>query len=676
MIFQELILQNFGPYRDRHTLHLHPRTANAPVLGHTDNAPVLGGQPIILIGSLNGGGKTTLMDAIRLTLYGQRAQCSSRGNLAYHDFLNQSRNRYATDQPTQIELCIHQTLTQLDASGSTQPDELRIRRTWYHLPKNGRDDLEVFLNGAFSPDLTNGWDERIEAILPLGISNLFLFDGEQVKDLAEDLTLPPTVINAIRNLLGLELPDRLSTDLDVLISRKRKLLANQQDQQKLDEIEQTLATQEVERKTAHQACAHLRPLLERAEIALKTAQEQFIAEGGKIAAEKAQLELQLAQAKTEQESHQEHLRDLASGPLPLMLVKSLLTQAQTQAQAEIKQQQFATAQELIQTQQAELLEFIQTHDFSPNQIQQIQTFLADQTQQLSQAASAQWLGVNLQQFHRLSHILEQELPNQVREAQQTLKALQENQAHRDSLDRYLATAAAPEIYEKLANTVRDRQATVTQLQADLEQASRCYQQAKQAIERTKKDLASYSQQVIEFKNTDHFLQSAQKVQATLAIYKQRLKLQKLNHLETLITECFLYLLHKSNLVHRVQIDTDSFALYLFDHDGEPVPKHRLSAGEKQLLAIALLWGLARASGRHLPVAIDTPLGRLDSKHRQNLVERYFPQASHQVILLSTDTEIRDHEVGLLREQGAIAREYLLKYDHNQRCSEVVAGYFW
>lgn len=115
-------------------------------------------------------------------------------------------------------------------------------------------------------------------------------------------------------------------------------------------------------------------------------------------------------------------------------------------------------------------------------------------------------------------------------------------------------------------------------------------------------------------------------------------------------------------MHRVEIDTESFTLALFDRAGQPVPKHRLSAGEKQLLAIALLWGLARASGRQLPVAIDTPLGRLDSSHRNNLVEKYFPQASHQVLVLSTDTEIREAEVEQLRGSNAISREYLLHYD--------------
>jgi len=143
-----------------------------------------------------------------------------------------------------------------------------------------------------------------------------------------------------------------------------------------------------------------------------------------------------------------------------------------------------------------------------------------------------------------------------------------------------------------------------------------------------------------------------------------------------VTECFLYLLHKSDLVHRVEIDNSTFSLSLYDLGGKPVPKHRLSAGEKQLLAIAFLWGLARVSGRNLPVAIDTPLGRLDSSHRTNLVERYFPGASHQVILLSTDTEIGEVEIEQLRQQDAIAREYLLKYNSSERQTIIEPGYFW
>ena len=177
-------------------------------------------------------------------------------------------------------------------------------------------------------------------------------------------------------------------------------------------------------------------------------------------------------------------------------------------------------------------------------------------------------------------------------------------------------------------------------------------------------------------NTQHIITSVAKVQKTLQLFREKLTLKKLNKLETEVTECFRYLLHKNNLVHRVIIDANNYSLSLFDPQGKPVPKHRLSAGEKQLLAISLLWGLARVSNRHLPVAIDTPLGRLDSSHRTNLVEKYFPSASHQVILLSTDTEIAKNEVENLRKQDAIAREYLLRYDTEKRQTIVEEGYFW
>jgi DNA sulfur modification protein DndD len=196
------------------------------------------------------------------------------------------------------------------------------------------------------------------------------------------------------------------------------------------------------------------------------------------------------------------------------------------------------------------------------------------------------------------------------------------------------------------------------------------------IDRAKKELEKYSEKALDRANDEHIIQSVAKVQKTLQLFKEKLTLKKLNKLEVEVTECFRYLLHKSNLVHRVAIDSENFRLSLYDPNGQPLPKQRLSAGEKQLLAIAFLWGLARVSGRNLPVAIDTPLGRLDSSHRNNLVERYFPTASHQVILLSTDTEIGKAEVQQLRKQEAIAREYLLKYDAIKRQTIIQEGYFW
>ena len=122
------------------------------------------------------------------------------------------------------------------------------------------------------------------------------------------------------------------------------------------------------------------------------------------------------------------------------------------------------------------------------------------------------------------------------------------------------------------------------------------------------------------------------------------------------------------------IDPTDFSITLVDQSGAVLPKERLSEGEKQIFAISVLWGLSQASARPLPAIIYTPMGRLDSEHRKQLVERYFPHASHQVIILSTDTEI---EVNYFEQlQPSVARAYHLNYDEAGRMTNVEEGYFW
>ena len=88
----------------------------------------------------------------------------------------------------------------------------------------------------------------------------------------------------------------------------------------------------------------------------------------------------------------------------------------------------------------------------------------------------------------------------------------------------------------------------------------------------------------------------------------------------------------------------------------------------------MLWCLARASARPLPAVIDTPMARLDATHRRHLVERYFPNASHQVVIFSTDTEVDRESYRLL--QPAVARAYHLTYDERERRTTGEPGYFW
>ncbi len=592
--------------------------------------------------------------------------------MLYSEFLTQSVNRHtARGEQTCIELAFEHILNNVSV-------EFRIKRTWTKTPKGGKDILGVLVDEWPDTALAQIWDERIEDFLPLGISNLFLFDGEQVKELAEQEAPPPVVVEAIRALLGLELAERLSIDIDILVNRKRKVLADAQELVTLEEIEQKLLFQQEEYFAAKQAIAAIQNKLERAQEQQRQASERFLSEGGKIAGERSQLETQLRYFNESAVAQRQVMSDLLAGFLPLALISPLLTQAFAQGQKEYRRQQAKIARDLLRERDQRLLNCITHLALLTEQLDKIKSFLDQENQVLEQNIGSDeesWLAADPEQMNQLDNVLNHYLPIAQVKAVEQLINLKNQEEEITAIERKLAAAAPPEAYEKLADAVRHPQAELAQAKASYETAKRQCEELSSAIEKTKKELSQYSEQNIDRKNDEHIIAASAKVQATLKLFRERLTLRKLNQLESVVTECFLYLLHKSDLVHRVEICSSTFSLSLYDLGGKPVPKHRLSAGEKQLLAIAFLWGLARVSGRKLPVAIDTPLGRLDSSHRSNLVEKYFPGASHQVILLSTDTEIGEVEIQQLRQQDAIAREYLLKYDLSGRQTIIEPGYF-
>ena len=659
MLFRELVLENFGSYLGKNTINLLP-----------DLSAI---RPIILIGGMNGGGKTTIMDAIRLALYGARAQCSTRGSLSYGDFLDQCVSR----QTPLVEKARIELAFQVAEDGDLR--DIRIVRYWERNPKEGKDTLGILVNDWADKALLNTWDEYIENILPLGISNLFLFDGEQVKELAEQETPPIGVFDAIQSLLGLELAERLAADLDVLVSRKRRDVATSKQLEAIDEIESKLERQQLE-------LIAVRSELDKLEIKLAIAIEQeeqafdkFVLEGGKIAAGGKELELESKAIQTQIEQQRQELAHLAAGSLPLASIAPLLTQVQAQGAIELRHRQGKAALDLLVDRDRRLLAYLQQQDILATQIANIQAFLESENHSLIQEVELDrsvYLGVDDEVMSQLDNILKYDLDRDIQKSVEIQTKLTKLEADLDFLDRQIAEAASPEEYIRLKAQETAARELVSQLKADKISSDRRYLELDRITTKTRQELATYTETNIKLKNDQHIIDSVAKVKATLQIFKEKLTLKKINKLENEVTECFRYLLHKSELVQRVTIDSTTFTLSLHDREGKLLPKHRLSAGEKQLLAIALLWGLARVSGRQLPIAIDTPLGRLDSSHRTNLIERYFPAASQQVILLSTDTEVAESEVANLRAQGAITREYTLEHDPSEQRTRVRSGYFW
>ena len=156
-------------------------------------------------------------------------------------------------------------------------------------------------------------------------------------------------------------------------------------------------------------------------------------------------------------------------------------------------------------------------------------------------------------------------------------------------------------------------------------------------------------------------------------YKIRLQKDKIGIVAETMPVCYKKLANKKNLIDRIKMDPVSLDLKYLNADGEEVNKASLSAGEKQLMVISLLWALAICSKKKLPVIIDTPLSRLDSAHRVSLIHTYFPQASEQTIILSTDSEIDRNYYTIMKDD--IGDEFTLVYDDSTKSTTIHRGYF-
>lgn len=157
-------------------------------------------------------------------------------------------------------------------------------------------------------------------------------------------------------------------------------------------------------------------------------------------------------------------------------------------------------------------------------------------------------------------------------------------------------------------------------------------------------------------------------------YRIRLQQRKTDILADTMTDCYKKLAYKKHLIEKIKMDPVTLDIHYLNGNDEEVEKKKLSAGEKQLMVISLLWALAICSKKKLPVIIDTPLSRLDSIHREALISTYFPNASDQTIILSTDSEIDQKYYKLMKPH--IGDEFTLVYDDELMKTTIKKGYLF
>lgn len=656
MILDELVLHDVGVFAGRQVLTLTPPGPD---------------KPIVLIGGLNGAGKTTILDAIHLALYGPLAGGSGRRSGSYETRLRSLIHHAATPgDGAGVELAFH-------AHHEGIARHYRVRRYWRDTGAGIRERLEVLRDEVPDPALTATWPQQVEAFLPRGIAGLFFFDGEQIESLA-DLDRSPQVLgSALAALLGLELVDRLATDLAVLRRRHRTRNLPDELRRRVDDTQATATAARQAEEAANAEAAAARVAAERAAKRHFELAERYRAGGGELLDQRENAEARVAALQGELARADDELRETAAGAAPMLQVTGMLADLAAQARRESDAARDRVVLDVIVTRDTALLDQLRATRIRASAISAVESYLAaDRDARRRNAGNTPVTG--LDESSPVEFLTTQVLPDTRRKIHDLLARRAEAIAGLDAAERMLAA-------------IPDEQA-LAPLRAEQDEARVALQRAQTAVAVAEDRLIAVSQQrarafvvyekameatadaSLTAEDDRRLVDHADRVCATLDALKLAATRRHLDRICALVLDGLGQLLRKDNLITEISIDPEGCTVELRGNAGQPLAAEQLSAGERQLLAVAMLWGLARASGQPLPVIIDTPLGRLDQSHRSHLLERYFPQASHQVVLLSTDTEIdEDAREGLSRHTG---HTYRLEFDAAAGATTVHRGYFW
>ena len=669
MLIKRLRVENFGPFMGEHCLDLMP-------------SPLAERKPIVLVGGENGSGKTSLLEAVKWCIHGSNA---TRQALAkdYHSYLvGRIHHPQMGNEPERLAVCLE--IEHAEAGINRTYD---IVRTFTNINGRALESLELFREGKRLEELyPDQYQSFLNELVPPGLAELFFFDGERIQRLAQADEADPELVDSIMALLGLDLTRKLQADLaTVLRNRKgsprtselQAAIIRAQDQ--LEPLTQSSNSLEREIEESEATISQIEQLVQ--------SQEQKIAsEGGEFAKRRDDLLQNQARWKQTIDSQESELRNLVNGLLPFCLVPELCQQLKDRVEFEANLRRHQATRELIESGTEQVLETFEQEAFWNNTVGN--DLLPESRQRLVEAVADLMVRAfprpatsSVESVHDLTendrHKLIAEvdsilnaIPEQIRELSSEIESGYQS-LHRVQQD--LQRAPQDELIRPLLEELRSLQRRLAETRA----VHKAQQEQLKAVNRDRdeltKKIANLEGQQLDAMTESRKKALATKVNHVLRAFEEDLSVARVERLGQLITEYFQRLTHKESICSRITVDPHSFATSLLDVVGNPIAKFQLSAGEKQVFAISVLWALGKSSGRNLPIIVDTPLARLDAKHRHNLLTEYFPNAGHQVIIFSTDTEI-DRDAYQLLEQN-VAQVYRLQSSPEFGSSTISSGYF-
>ncbi len=634
------------------------------------------GRSIFLIGGMNGAGKTSIIEAINYCLYGAKIE----------DIYRNINRREKSKGNANV---VFELVMEMDDGA-----ELIIKRAWSAgavddpKPRDLTERLVVVRDGKrVSVQNQEIWQDFIRATIPPGITQFFFFDGEKIQEIAADDHSELRLKSSLEAALGIQSINRLASDLAYIKQEERKGFIEISDedlefkQSELKKEKSKLGRKQQERNSLQEELTAFREQLANTK---KRFEDTFHVEPESREAmrEQERRRIQVSNRLTQVESEIRHLCEKA---LPYALAGKLFDGIRQQIDKErdstvdaaIKESANELAKRLVRV--VEEPEPIYNEKLSPEKLVELERRIV----RLLKEGGRQNNGVKILD---LSDRDAARVLNKMENLDQSdvfmIRTLLEQKHELESQVRALAgsnsliemTESTRELFDQLQV---EMESYSTQIGRKIEQL-RLLEDEILLLEKNVSEIEMEIEKLYEKHNISkekaEFIAECDAITSVLNQFIVRLRKNKVHLLQEKTFEMYMLLSSRSGLIKDLTIDDKTYEIRISDRNGHEIKKSGLSAGEKEVFAISLLWGLAQTSQLKFPIIIDTPLSRLDSTHRDNIVNNYFPNAGEQVVILSTDTEIDKNYYRNLKPH--LSGAGCLVFDQRQELTTFKSGYFW
>ncbi len=586
MILKNVILHNYTAFEGTQEINLTP----------TEDSE----QNIILIGAMNGSGKTSLLEAVKLCLYGERGSGLLVKSESEASFINKKFNYNARKRDKQMSI----ELTFGDVP-IPNPHEIKIRRDWFFDTVTGRYEnssaMTIYKDGKeLELVARDQWQDFINEKIPPGVSDFFFFDGEKIQQLADDSTDRESLKESIRYLLGLKIIGNLEVDLSKHIDDIRRDSDKVTDSQ-LRELETDEARFDEKIRDNREELAEIQNQLYGLYDEETRLEKEIRRVTGIGTNNRNQLELEVADTESQKRKANEDIVKLASDILPFAISGRLCDELRGQILAEEGLRQWEAAKTKVHPQLNKIVHRVfwdetvirATPDLTPYQKASYAKLLTEEWEALFMPKPEDAAD---EAIHELSPKDERfvlgTLDKVSKEIIGNLKDLLtiRERASRRSQDASRELRSLPEDDSHVGQMVADFKSK-SELKRTLNEKTG---KLEDEISRFGRDLKSVQEKIVNLKDklvgakkVQTQVELARKIRVTVQNYEKQLQKRKLSELERYTTEMYHRLARKHDFVGEVKIDLQTFDVAIHDPHGNIKEKRSLSAGEKQIYAIAL-----------------------------------------------------------------------------------------